>query len=292
MSQRRSIPKSLEKDVLLASRRRCCLCFFLDQRDEVRKGQVAHLNHDPSDFRYENLVWLCLDHHDTYDSKTRLSKGFTVQEVRTYRNRLYKRNDPYASKRTRRSNASGQYTEITPLPPISQYEKVRKIFSNKLNYTATPWHFPLWQVANEPEFFAYKAGNRSDGVCLVERIDLPDGRIVIACIETAGNPGRSVSNCVEELCFQVCERFEIPADRLVWLEHYDYDEEQEWNMVTFAQRPPQGPFAGPHWSRMTPKLWNEMKLKPKKKLTRLRSDYRSKLTKLCPWPIEARLPTP
>src|SRR5437588_6907976 len=93
MSKRRPPSKSIEKDVLLASRRRCCLCVFLDHRDEVRRGQVAHLNHDPSDSRLENLVWLCLEHHDEYDGKTSQSKGFTLDEVREYRDRLYARHE-------------------------------------------------------------------------------------------------------------------------------------------------------------------------------------------------------
>ena len=162
-------------------------------------------------------------------------------------------------------------------------------FAPELGFTSVPWRYPLWQVANEPDLFAYKAGNRSDGVCLIERVDLPDERIIIACIEIAGNPGNSITNCVEELCFQVCERFEIPANRLVWLEHYDYDERNEWSVVSFAQKPPDGPFANPSWTPMTPRLWHALRLKPKKKLVRWRGHYRSKLTKLFDWPMRALL---
>lgn len=288
MNKRRPPSKSIEKDVLVACRRRCCLCVFLDYRDEVRKGQVAHLNHDPNDSRFENLVWLCLEHHDEYDGKTSQSKGFTRDEVREYRDRLYTR---YNSETARVLNnaLSDEATELSPLPPTSEYDRVRKNFPKKLDYTSAPWRYPLWQVANEPDLFAYKAGNRADGVCLIERIDIPDGRIVIACIEIAGNPGNSITNCVEELCFQVCERFEIPAERLVWLEHYDYYEDKEWNMVTFTQRPPQGPFANPTWTKMTPELWRELRLKPQKKLTHWYGHYHSKLTKLFHWPMEAIL---
>jgi len=46
-----------------------------------RKGQIAHLNHDPSDNRPMNLVFLCIDHHDEYDRPTRLAKGLTSGEV-------------------------------------------------------------------------------------------------------------------------------------------------------------------------------------------------------------------
>lgn len=285
MSERRRVPKSVETAVLMASRRRCCLCVFLDDRDEVRKGHVAHLNRDSSNSRFENLVYLCFEHHDEYDSRTSQSKGFRPDEVQAYRDQLYAR---YHSKPKLHDKLPAEAAEVPPLPPTSQYETVRKNFPDELGFTSAPWRYPLWQVANEPEFFAYKAGNGADGVCLIERIDLPDGRIVIACIETAGNPGMSITNCVEELCFQVCERFEIPADRLVWLEHYDYyDEGREWDMVTFAQTPPRGPFSDPKWIDMTPKLWRELRLKPQKKLTHRHGDFHSKLTKLFHWPTEA-----
>lgn len=274
---------------MLASRRRCCLCFFLHNRDEVRKGQIAHLNRDPSDFRFENLAWLCLDHHDEYDGRTSQSKGLTLDEVRAYRDRLYARYGTEFKKKAPENDSSEKLAELPPLPPTSEYESLKLRFPNELGFTSTQWRYPLWQVSNQPDFFAYKAGNRADGICLIERIDLPDGRIVIACIETAGNPGISITNCIEELCFQVCERFEIPAIRLVWLEHYDYDEEGEWSMVTFTQTPPHGPFANPKWVEMTPELWKELRLKPKKKLVQRYGNYQSKLAKLFHWPTEALL---
>jgi hypothetical protein len=265
------------------------LCVFLDDQKEVCKGQVAHLNHDPSDSRFENLVWLCFNHHDEYDGKTSQSKGLTPDEVRAYRERLYARYDPKGRRWGLNKPQPAENVELSPLPPTSEYETLRTRFPSELGFTSAPWRFPLWQVANVPEFFAYKAGNGADGVCLIERVDLPDGRIVIACIETAGNGGMSITNCVEELCFQVCERFEIPADRLVWLEHYDYDEKCEWSVVTFAQTPPHGPFANPTWAEMTPRLWHELRLKPKKRLTKWRGDFHSKLTKLFHYPTEALL---
>jgi hypothetical protein len=39
-------------------------------------------------------------------------------------------------------------------------------------------------------------------------------------MEAPANPGRSATNAAEMIATQVCERFEIPRARLVWLEHY------------------------------------------------------------------------
>ncbi len=89
MRKRSPIPRTIEDRVLISSARRCCLCVFLRSQDEVRKGQIAHLNHNSADTRFQNLVYLCFEHHDEYDSRTSQSKGFTLGEVRQYRDRLY-----------------------------------------------------------------------------------------------------------------------------------------------------------------------------------------------------------
>lgn len=273
--QRKRIPitEEVEKLVLLASRRRCCICYYLHNRDEERKGQLAHLNGDPSNSSFDNIVWLCLEHHDAFDSRTSQSKGYTVSEVRAHRDYLYahSRSVPLPAPRN------------DPEAAAKPYAQIRQTHSDELDFISAPWRFPLWQVANEPEFFAYKAGNRSDGVCLIERIDLPDGRIVIACIETAGNPGNSITNCVEEICFQVCERFEINPSKLIWLEHYDYLEPSEWHMVQFGIKPPEGPFVDPKWIPMDDQLWADLRLRPKRRLKSVGQDFQSKLTKLFPW---------
>jgi hypothetical protein len=281
----RAIPtKEIEGQVLVACRRRCCLCVYLEHDDAVHKGQIAHLNHDPADSRFENLVWLCFNHHDEYDGRTSQSKGLTLHEVRTYRDRLYAKYqfEPAVIAGTAR-DAIEPHDESEIIE--RQYAEVRHSHGD-LDYMARPWRFPLWQVGNRPELFAYKAGNRCDGVCLIERINLPDGRIVVAAIQIAGNPGNSITNCVEELCHQVCERFAIPAQRLVWLEHYDYTDDEEWDLVTFGQMPPAGPFAEPRWTVMDKKTWNDLRLRPKKRLRKEHSEYDSKVQKLFYWPYE------
>jgi hypothetical protein len=288
MTDRRFVSKALETEVLMACRRRCCLCVFLADRQDVRKGQLAHLNRDPADARFENLVWLCLEHHDEYDSRTSQSKGLTQAEVRTYRNRLYAQFSDADETRSPQLIEPLQAIDEAAAESVSVYDALRKTFE-WLQFTSVPWRYPLWQVANEPELFAYKAGNRADGICLIERVDIPDGRIVIACIEVPGNPGQSITNSVEELCFQVCERFEIPPARLVWLEHYSYYEPEEWEMVTFKQIPPDGPFTDPEWTTMTPALWGSLQLKPKKRLLHSRGSYDSKLIKRFDWPTRAML---
>jgi hypothetical protein len=88
MAPRVAIPPEVIADVLVTSRRRCCVCFALSNDTEEKRGQVAHLDRDASNSARDNLVFLCFDHHDQYDSRTSQSKGLTVQEVRQYRAQL------------------------------------------------------------------------------------------------------------------------------------------------------------------------------------------------------------
>jgi hypothetical protein len=85
MGERKKIPDNVVAGVLESSRRRCCICVAL--RDDVseKKGQIAHLGRDPSNNDPDNLAFLCLEHHDQYDSRSSQSKGFTPEEVKRYR---------------------------------------------------------------------------------------------------------------------------------------------------------------------------------------------------------------
>jgi hypothetical protein len=88
---RKAIPDGTQVSILLKSRRRCCLCLGLRGEDVAKKSQLAHLDGDNENFAEDNLVFLCLEHHDEYDSTTRLSKGLREQEVRRWRDELYAR---------------------------------------------------------------------------------------------------------------------------------------------------------------------------------------------------------
>lgn len=87
--QRVPIPKETETAVLLLSRRRCAFCFGLENDVTRKEGQLAHVNRRPNDNRQENLAFLCLPHHDEYDTKRSQSKGLTPGELRKYVAKLY-----------------------------------------------------------------------------------------------------------------------------------------------------------------------------------------------------------
>jgi hypothetical protein len=64
--------------------RRCCLCFGLDNDFTEKLGQIAHLDKDSANYSEDNLAWLCLPHHSTYDSKTSQHKNYTIEEAKRY----------------------------------------------------------------------------------------------------------------------------------------------------------------------------------------------------------------
>ena len=90
MSTRKKTPIEIETRVLVESGRRCCICFGIDGDVSQKKGQIAHLDQDPSNADFDNLAYVCLNHHDEYDGRTRQSKGYTIAEVKRYRELLYK----------------------------------------------------------------------------------------------------------------------------------------------------------------------------------------------------------
>lgn len=84
MAQRTKVSAARQSEVLLQSRRRCCICFGLHRDLKVKRGQIAHLDGDRNNNNLDNLAYLCLDHHDTFDGRTSQSKGLQVNEVKEY----------------------------------------------------------------------------------------------------------------------------------------------------------------------------------------------------------------
>lgn len=85
---RKSIRKETETKVLIHCKRRCAVCYGLHLDVSIKKGQIAHLDQNPANNKLDNLVFLCFDHHDEYDSRTSQSKGLTEGELRHFRSKL------------------------------------------------------------------------------------------------------------------------------------------------------------------------------------------------------------
>ena len=77
-------------EVVMRSGRRSCICFALEGRLDGKKGQMAHLDRNPQHSTADNLAFLCMDHHDEYDTRASQSKGWSIKEVKEYRRLLYR----------------------------------------------------------------------------------------------------------------------------------------------------------------------------------------------------------
>lgn len=82
------IPEQVQADVLLRSRRRCCICFGLHHDMTTKAGQIAHLDRNNGNAAEDNLAFLCLAHHDEYDSRTSQRKALSIREVKAFREEL------------------------------------------------------------------------------------------------------------------------------------------------------------------------------------------------------------
>ena len=89
MSSRKKLTDSTHFEVISRSARRCCMCYALNIDFSQKSGQIAHIDQDRTNNIPGNLAWLCLPHHDEYDTRTSQSKGYTEPELRRYRDILH-----------------------------------------------------------------------------------------------------------------------------------------------------------------------------------------------------------
>ena len=86
--ERKKIPRNRLRAVLYKSRRRCAFCFYFEQDTDVKDGQLAHIDRDSSNNDESNLAYLCLNHHNEYDTIPRQTKKLTPEELREAKKQL------------------------------------------------------------------------------------------------------------------------------------------------------------------------------------------------------------
>lgn len=86
---RKKLNTTTEKNILVNSGRRCSLCYGLNGDSSIKSGQIAHIDKNSSNDSEGNLVFLCFDHHNEYDSINSQAKGITKKELVHYRDKLY-----------------------------------------------------------------------------------------------------------------------------------------------------------------------------------------------------------
>ena len=84
---RKPFPDSVETAVLVKCKRRCALCFGLDNDSAEKRGQIAHIE-APEDIDEKNAAFLGTRHHDLCDSTSWQTKGYTPAELRSHQETL------------------------------------------------------------------------------------------------------------------------------------------------------------------------------------------------------------
>ncbi len=144
---RKDIPSSTQTELFWKSMRRCAICYGVENDFNEKPGQIAHLNQDNTQTNLNDLVWLCILHHDRYDSKTSQTKNFTKQEVSSYRSRLYK-----AVEKIREAKNP---LNINP-------EKDATTTTLSLIFNHMPFTHLLEYIHNFPEFFSMRITEPSE----------------------------------------------------------------------------------------------------------------------------------
>ncbi len=67
--------------------------------------------------------------------------------------------------------------------------------------------------------FNYKGSNNRDAKCRIQIFEQV-GRIVIVATELADNSGYSITNAAEQIVAEVCRKFNIDPEKLIWVEYY------------------------------------------------------------------------
>ncbi len=82
---RKAVSIKTQNNVLIKSRRRCALCFGLENDRSVKNGQIAHIDRNNKNNNEDNLAYLCLECHNIYDSQFRQTKSYTPHELSNYK---------------------------------------------------------------------------------------------------------------------------------------------------------------------------------------------------------------
>jgi hypothetical protein len=134
LSKRREFSAAVKGKVAARCQRRCALCFVFKGKAKPRKGQFAHVDRDHSNSSEGNCAFLCLSHHDSYDSVPSQGARIMPNELRAYEKLLFAYLDtphtPSAlTKRRRAAVTLDVYDRRAPIYRATR-QFVRDVFEN------------------------------------------------------------------------------------------------------------------------------------------------------------------
>ena len=92
MPKRRKLNQDAVATLQFRADLRCCLCQYVgDLPPRPKSGQIHHIDGDPSNGAIENLVWLCLEHHEEVGKIGRSSRRIHAKTLIRFRDELERR---------------------------------------------------------------------------------------------------------------------------------------------------------------------------------------------------------
>jgi class 3 adenylate cyclase len=127
MANRKHIPEEVRTRLLTACRRRCCLCWHFEGSKSQEQGQIVHIDRDATNPNEENLAFLCLRHHNEYDTRPSQSKGLTPGELLEGKAALLK---------AIADNPQAFLAGVTPQPSAPVFDQQGQTVENQTNVAA------------------------------------------------------------------------------------------------------------------------------------------------------------
>jgi hypothetical protein len=126
MTHRKTVPKRIQDRIMMKCLYRCPLCFLLLRDDAQKKGQIAHIDHDSSNAKEDNLTFLCDEHHKLYDQTGHQVKGISPEMLRRARAKLHRHLASMDAEKfvvvlgLRQEDESGQYDPFEVLQSLQR----------------------------------------------------------------------------------------------------------------------------------------------------------------------------
>src|SRR5690349_7626615 len=83
MATRKRIPAAIDADVQFKADRKCCVC-------KAEGDHIHHLDRNPANNAFDNLVFLCFKHHNEASIIGSLRKGLSKEALIRFREQHYK----------------------------------------------------------------------------------------------------------------------------------------------------------------------------------------------------------
>jgi len=132
---RKPFPESVQTEVLVRCRRRCALCFCLDQDLDEKEGQLAHID-APEDATLGNAAWLCTKHHARYDSVSLQTKGYRPSELREYQQILFASVESFERRGSKKRSPAGKRNVggKRPVVALEVYDRRLPIYQTTMQF--------------------------------------------------------------------------------------------------------------------------------------------------------------